>query len=249
MTQPVNRYCLIMLLLLIWGPGCQKDEETTRSTITVSIQHKVNQAPLALANTSYTNALGQPFTVTAFKYYLSNFTFTRADGSRVRINGQYYFVDEAVPESKKLTIANVPFGDYTGMSFTIGVDSIRNVSGAQTGALDPLSGMFWSWNSGYIMAKFEGTSKVSTAADTSLVFHVGGFKGEYNSLQTVALNTGSFKVPDNTHIALTADVATWFNTPNPISFITINKVHTPGIDGYKFSQNYSNMFTSVAVSE
>jgi hypothetical protein len=61
------------------------------------------------------------------------------------------------------------------MEFMIGVDSARNNSGAQTGALDPTNGMFWSWSTGYIMAKFEGTSAQSPAAANALKFHIGGF--------------------------------------------------------------------------
>jgi hypothetical protein len=48
--------------------------------------------------------------------------------------------------------------DITGIRFLLGVDSARNVSGIQTGALDPARGMFWTWNSGYVMAKIEGSS-------------------------------------------------------------------------------------------
>ena len=52
----------------------------------------------------------------------------------------------------------MPAGNYNSLSFLLGVDSMHNVSGAQTGALDPANDMFWTWNSGYVMAKMEGAS-------------------------------------------------------------------------------------------
>lgn len=251
MTQLANRCTLFLLLLVFIGTGCQKDgkDDTDTGTIKITLQHQVNSQPLVLGNSTYINRLGEQYTVTTFKYYLSNFKLTKLDGSEVKFPGNYYLVNEAVDESKTIEIKKVPLGDYKFVSFTLGVDSIRNVSGAQTGALDPLNAMFWSWNSGYIMAKFEGTSPVSSAADKSLVFHIGGFKGEYNVLTELVAATSGLNVPNKSHITLTADVAKWFGEPNVISFKTTTAVHVPGMDALKFSQNYTNMFTNVTVAE
>lgn len=251
MTQLANRCTLFLFLLLVFAAGCQKDgkDETATGTIKISLQHQVNSQPLVLATNTYTNASGEQFTVTTFKYYLSNFSFTNTDGSVVKFPGKYYLVNEAVSESKTISINKVPLGDYKSVSFTVGVDSVRNVSGAQTGALEPLNGMFWSWNSGYIMAKFEGTSPVSVANDHSLVFHIGGFKGEYNSLRNVTIATAGINVPAKAHITLVADAAKWFGQPNAVSFKNIAAIHVPGADAYKIADNYSKMFTSFTVAE
>jgi hypothetical protein len=69
----------------------------------------------------------------------------------------------------------------------LGVDSIRNVSGIQTGALDPLKGMFWTWNSGYVMAKLEGSSESSNSAGNRFTYHIGGFRPGMNVLKTIDL--------------------------------------------------------------
>ncbi|WP_316930094.1 MbnP family protein, partial [Hymenobacter sp. IS2118] len=50
-----------------------------------------------------------------------------------------------MPASQLLALKDIPVGDYQSVSFTVGVDSARNVAGAQTGALDPNNGMFWTW--------------------------------------------------------------------------------------------------------
>ena len=41
----------------------------------------------------------------------------------------------------------------------LGVDSLRNVTGVQTGALDPAMDMYWTWNTGYVMAKLEAAAQ------------------------------------------------------------------------------------------
>jgi hypothetical protein len=48
----------------------------------------------------------------------------------------------------------------TAAGISVGVDSIHNVSGAQTGAPTGERNVL-DWNSGYVMAKLEGNSSVS----------------------------------------------------------------------------------------
>jgi hypothetical protein len=43
---------------------------------------------------------------------------------------------------------NTSLKNITAIKFLLGVDSLKNVSGIQTGALDPAKGMFWTWNTG-----------------------------------------------------------------------------------------------------
>jgi hypothetical protein len=78
------------------------------------------------------------------------------DSGRVfRISANKYFlVDFSDTTTTTLKLTILPYL-YNRLSFVIGVDSARNVSGAQTGALDPANGMFWTWNTGYIMAKWK----------------------------------------------------------------------------------------------
>ncbi|MFN4989972.1 MAG: MbnP family protein, partial [Ignavibacteria bacterium] len=40
-------------------------------------------------------------------------------------------------------------------SLCFGLDSIDNVNTSFEGALDPIHGMFWTWNSGYVNCKIE----------------------------------------------------------------------------------------------
>src|SRR5690606_18580217 len=81
-----------------------------------------------------------------------------------------------------LDIDNVPAGYYVEIQYTMGVDSEKNVSGAQVGALSLSNGMFWDWNSGYIMLKAEGYSP--QAENNGFAFHLGGFSGADNIVTT-----------------------------------------------------------------
>jgi hypothetical protein len=160
--------------------SCKKDEEetitpaptATTGSVTLEMEHMFNDLEFALG-TEYTTAAGENVTFNTTKYYVSNIKFTKTDGSVFTQSESYYLVDLSADGSNLLTISDVPTGDYTDITFTIGVDSTRNVSGAQSGALSVANGMFWSWNSGYIFAKLEGDCPQSS--NGTFTYHLGGF--------------------------------------------------------------------------
>ncbi|GAB4402075.1 MAG: hypothetical protein OHK0053_25660 [Microscillaceae bacterium] len=58
--------------------------------------------------------------------------------------------------------------------FAIGVDSSHNHRGSQTGALDPLNGMFWTWSQGYIFIRIEGYFIHPGGTKGGFIYHIGG---------------------------------------------------------------------------
>jgi len=139
----------------------------------------------------------------------------------------YFLVDQAKVDSNLLSMKDMPAGDYTGLSFTVGVDSARTKAGAFTGALDANNAMWWDWSQEFINVKLEGTSPQSPSR--GLVFHIAGFKGANganNTIRTVALpfpnGTKLLIRPDHTpQIHLHVDVLGLFGGPNPVRFATV----------------------------
>ena len=146
---------------------------------------------------------------------------------------------------------NIPAGVYRGVRMLVGVDSTRNVSGVQSGALDPANGMFWTWNSGYIFAKLEAKSPVSTAPLQNVTYHIGGFKAAQSSLQWVVLNFPSSITLSDTgkaHVELSADLDKWFNASNAIKIANEPFCMDPGSLAQRISTNYAHMFTVLSVT-
>lgn len=221
------------------------------ASLKVNVSHVANNGSFALgAANTYTTANNDTFSVKLFKYYLSNFKLINAAGQSFPVPDSYFLIDESDAASKNITLQGVPEGDYTGMSFLIGVDSARNVSGAQTGALDPSKGMFWTWNSGYIMAKIEGNSPQSGNPLKDIVFHIGGFSGSNKGIRVVSLN-----FPTDAHVHLghqsqvnmSGDVAKWFSGVNTINFSQTYDVTTVNSRSRSIADNYANMFTVTSV--
>jgi hypothetical protein len=250
MKSTILRYSLLISLAsLTLLNSCKKDEDdnqpaVTTGSVSFELTHKVGSDPLVQNTVNYVNLHGDTFTVTKFRYYISNIVLKRSDGTTYAPSECYYLIDDSVASSKTFTLSNVPVGEYTSMTFMLGVDSMRNCSGAQSGALDPLNGMFWSWNSGYIFMKLEGMSSASGSG--MLMFHVGGFKGTSNAIRTIApsLNGDVVNVRGgkSSTVHMIADVAEMFANPTTIDFSTLNMIHMPGPDAVTLADNYTDMF-------
>jgi MbnP len=242
---PVSFLCL---LLLTGETACTKSSAPPPNTasLQLSFSNLVNGQPMALRTTNYVNAAGETFNITMFKYYVSSFSLTTTSGQEVALTPQYFLVNEENDSTKRITLQKLPAGTYRSITFLLGVDSASNNSGAQTGALDPVNGMFWTWNSGYVMAKLEGSSPVSTMPANLIEFHIGGFKGANNALRMVQLSFPSpIELGQNGHadFKVTADAYTWFDQPNRISFQQLASCTSPGAQAAAIADNYKSMFT------
>jgi hypothetical protein len=195
----------------------------------------------------YKNANGDDFKVTTFKYYISNVRLIAQNGDQTAIPDSYFLINAADTATLHQQIANIPEGKYTGVTFTIGVDSARNFAGAQTGVLDPAKGMFWSWNSGYIFVKLEGESSKSTAKKNRLTFHIGGAKDPNNTIRTFTqqfpkiLKISNGKLPE---LELVANAGALFKGKSTVDFSKLNFT-MGGPNSVIVADNYANSLFNV----
>lgn len=224
------------------------DTSTPKNTGTVKITfvNTVKGKPLELNTGKYINPFGEAYSISKFKYYISHVSLLK--GKAVFWEPEnFHLIDESKPDDLHFSFA-LGAGEYNSLQFMLGVDSLHNVSGAQTGALDPLNDMFWTWNSGYVMAKIEGSSPLSTLVNNKLEYHIGGFMGENNVLKNIKLNFPPGKLLNiqegkTSEIIIEADIDTWWQQPNDIKIAGHPVCSTPGPLAKKIADNYSKMFT------
>ncbi len=197
-------------------------------------------------NTFYPNSSGESFSVTRLKYYISKIKLYNGNALVYEMPESYFLVDEVNQATTMLHVPNVPGGTYTSIRFTVGIDSARNVSGAQTGALDPANGMFWTWSTGYIFFKLEGKSPASTQPDSSYQYHIGGFSNPSNANREVEIVFGGQNLIVNgtrrAEIHVLADILKVFSAQNTISIATLNTQITPGGNALLIADNIAKMF-------
>lgn len=239
-----NSKWTIILLAIMVVASCRRKpdaEPTVAGNVKLQFENVVNGQPLKIDNQVYVNDNGDSFTVKKYRYYISNIKLVAADGTEFAQPESYHLVKEENAQSKEILISDVRAGNYTKIKFLVGVDSLRNVSGAQSGALDPKNMMFWDWDSGYIMAMLEGTA---TKTGDNLVFHMSGFKPPYNTLRWITLDLPDDMAVSKDHtpkIHLRSDLAEWFRTPHLIRFEDMTIV-AGGDNAVKLADNYADMF-------
>lgn len=218
----------------------------TNGYIVLNFKNVVGSQDLVLSTQNYVNQNLDTFKVDIYKYYITNIEFKTTDGFVYKETESYHLINQADASSHTFTINGVPKGNYSSVTFLIGVDKNRNTSGAQTGALDPANGMFWTWSSGYIMSKLEGTSPQSGDVSKKITYHIAGFSGVNNVLRSPTLTfTTSAVVSKTQHskININCDVLEWFKSPNLISFSTVNNVTTVSPEAKQIADNYVDMFS------
>jgi hypothetical protein len=195
-------------------------------------------------NAHYINSSQDTFNVGTLRYILSNFKLKKGDTAEVSLPNTYFLID--FTQGSSFTLSNVPFGNYSGMEYLIGVDSMATVSGAQTGALDPINDMFWTWATGYINFQMTGTSSSSSATGHLIDYHIGGFRYPYATQQPVthSFGTSILTVRSGTipKILLSMDVLEFFKNPVDISIKNLPELSVPGSKASMVANNYKDMF-------
>jgi hypothetical protein len=220
----------------------------SNSKLTVRFENYMGDKLLKLDSVLYKNTLGQSYNVSMFKYYVGNFHLKNVRGQDFVYKG-YFLIDQEDASSLQINIDDIAPGEYNAISFTLGVDSIDNCSGAQAGALDPVNGMFWTWNSGYIFLKMEGVSSASNSTGKRLEFHIGGYKAPNNCIKIINLKlTHPIKAAEKYLIVVKADASHLLSGPNPVDFSKLSSV-TDFHNAKAVADNYSSMFSVIDVSK
>ncbi|MEO6490565.1 MAG: MbnP family protein [Ferruginibacter sp.] len=234
----------IFLLAILLSSYYSIHQKVKTGTLIITFINTANGKPVVLRDSFYVNPFGERYNITKLKYYISNIAFTGTQKWK-DLNG-YYLMNAATDENK-VELQLQP-GKYNNMQFLLGVDSMRNCSGAQTGALDPLNDMFWTWNTGYVMFKLEGTSTASTADLKRLEYHVGGYKGENNVATKISFDLNSdhtFQINEGeaTEIVIETNLDNYWRGNSDIYISEAAVCMTTGKLAKKIASNFSYLFS------
>lgn len=221
-------------------PMIAKDVKFTLSNFWVN-----EETPLVLGQEYFHPETLETLNFQACNYYLSNFQLRKANGEWWSHPFSYFLVRITDNHQYQFDLTDVPFGEYDALRFLVGVDSTKNVSGAQSGDLAPSNTMFWSWSTGYIMIKLEGNSPQANWDYFS--FHIGGFKNsdgtnvtrwkelvfEQNNLQVTEQSTPK--------INLNIDLSKTWSPQNTLA--TYSSLHAPDSVGQLMANQFSSGFS------
>lgn len=261
------KHILTLGLLLTIFASCQKEEvvpageNNQKATLSIQFDNIVGDKNLQLNTGTYTNAAGQDFKISLLRYFISNIKVKNTSGQEYTLpqDSSYFLIAEDNAASQFVKV-RVPVGEYSSLSFVLGVDSLRSTMdiSKRTGVLDPSGGMddgmYWGWNSGYIFFKMEGTSSfapVDPSGQNKFRYHIGGFGGynapTINNVKTITVDLTSggiakVRTDREANIHLMVDVLKMFNGTTNVS-IASNPTVMFSEFSLKVADNYVNMFT------
>lgn len=160
--------------------------------VLLHLDHRVGKQPLVLDSVWYRTSGGDSLTFSLLQYFISNIELIKTNGEKYTIpKKESFFLVKEQADSTRTIALTAPEGIYSAISFLVGVDSVTSTLciGERKGVLDPGrdmsagESMYWTWNSGYIFFKLEGSSPGIPADATGFrqfEFHIGGYGG-YNS--------------------------------------------------------------------
>ena len=163
------------------------------------------------------------------KFYISN-PFVYKNDSLIKIpTKRYHLVDLNNPESMMLQTQTE---DFNQIQFSLGIDKQTNLDGVKGGDLDPLKGMYWTWNTGYINIKLEGIIYSRVDGVNVFKYHIGGFEPPMDTTQKVILtklNNQPIIIEMNKFLSL-------------IDFNENLMVLSPGATSVELSSNFKKSF-------
>lgn len=222
--------CCLTVFLYHSISGQQHANDPTLIRFCPSIQ-ALNQ--LEKPNTS-PDEKTEEITIETLKFYISKIQLFQTEKLVYAEANSYHLLDLADSSSFLLHLNIDPKLAYNTLHFTLGIDSLTNVSGALDGDLDPTKGMYWTWQSGYINFKLEGSRK-NGGDEKKFNFHLGGYLPPFGNAQQIKL----LLVPNQAHV-ITLNLASFFKQ---IDWTSQKDIMSPGAEALHLAKLIQSLFS------
>ena len=175
------RYCLFFVAVMMVFRNVDAQNQRSPS---IRFSHLWKNEQLFLDRPYSTGS--DTITVSKLKYYVSNFQLFKGQKLVWSEPNSYHLIDGSNKSGPEIKLNISDTMKYDHLVFIFGVDSLTQSGGVKGGDLDPTRGMYWSWQSGYIHLKLEGTCTTCHAADKEFQFHIGGYTYPFNTIRRLS---------------------------------------------------------------
>lgn len=218
--------CLLCLIAFLSTSNTLKSQDSKE--ISIEIEPMYGKEKLELS-TTYFLATGDSLEFSSLRFYISNVRLLDSEQTVFQEANSFHLVDIEAKNSLKIPLDFAKKLKYNQLSFSIGIDSTTNSGGVMGGDLDPTKGMYWTWQSGYINFKLEGTSPLCPTYFNEFQYHIGGYQAPNNTFQTVILPIKKRKEI----LKITVDIKAFINE---LDLKTQHSIMTPSAKATKLSE-------------
>lgn len=172
--------------------------------------------------------------VERLRFYLSEIRLLRNGDQVFTPAKRHHLLDLETPASLTIPLDLPKNLSYDELVFTLGVDSLTSAAGAFGGDLDPTLGMYWTWRSGYIHFKLEGSAPECPGRNHRYQFHVGGYQAPFNAIREVRL-----AVEPVQHISVVVDLDRFFQATD---LRTKHRIMSPNEEAMALADLVASLF-------
>lgn len=200
--------------------------------VVVKFVPKFGSTDLVQEKKYFSSVNNDSISIETMRFYISKISLLKNGKEIYTEKNSFHLIDI---EKKQQFTFKPKNTDFDAVRFCVGIDSLTNVSGAMGGELDPVNGMYWAWQSGYINFKLEGASKICLTRNNVFQFHIGGYLAPHQTIQVITLSTkNSSKISVNIQIEKFLD---------GIDLKTTNEIMSPGEKAVSLAKLYQTIFT------
>lgn len=229
-----------LLVSVAINSGCSKENDPEPSAqsgkVIFEVDHRVDGQPLVENDMKYINTAGNEYLITGLKYFISDVTFYKSDGTSKIISDweDIFYIDEDIAETKRIQFFDaIPAGEYDSVSFIFGISEEKNKSFMFVNP--PEVNMAWPQvlGGGYHYLMLDGKWKDVNAFVKPFNFHLGigqlyrGSTFNVDSIYAFVQNYFRVNLPGSAFslsdqqtktFTLTMNLEKWFEGPNLFDF-------------------------------
>jgi hypothetical protein len=213
--------------------------QVSNASITLEFEHFANNGILHKYDSTLKGPGNEKYLVSKLKYYISHISLK---GAEVHTDLTPRLIEVGKNQQVHLS---VPPGHYEHLEFMLGLDSLLHCSGAQSGDLDPLYDMFWTWNSGYVIFKLEGRYFSPDGKSGRLEHHLGGYREDQQISKMI-----DFKLPEPLNIKeaesrtikIGLDLDKYWAGKETVSPVSEPVITKPGKNAVRIAENFGGLF-------
>ena len=187
------------------------DESCEYLSVNIHFNHYVDAIELVVNDMAYTNLSNDNYSIQTLRYLISDITL-HTDNNNSTILDEVHFIDISIDSTLILNIPQINYKNYTSISFTMGLDSIKNITNLFLNE-NFFPSFVWPefLGGGYHYMQLEGDFNTVFNGYTT---HTGGTNGIDFSFNKI------FSITDITDININMEITNWYTNPEIFDLTT-----------------------------
>jgi hypothetical protein len=185
-------------------------------SLNINFKHYVDGLELVVNEMIYTNPSNVNYSIQTLRYLISDIIIHSNNGDKVLLD-EVHFIDISIDSTLTLSIPQIHYQNYTSISFTMGLDSVKNITNLFLNE-NFFPSFVWPefLGGGYHYMQLEGDFN---SLSNGYATHTGGTNGidfSFSKEFPIIINSEN----DIRNIYINMEIANWYQNPNILNFVS-----------------------------